>query len=127
MYITIIWFVIWIDAYHIPVSSTTSHHVHCRVVFPCFSYIYAQIRSIANLPSIGQTRHPWAFAFQRHRRTEARPERYAPFRLLWDEWVPHFPDRRHSIPRQDYRYFRFCLIPMGKDGSKNFYLLINSY
>ena len=37
MYITIIWFVIWIDAYHIPVSSaTTSHHVRCCVVFPCF-------------------------------------------------------------------------------------------
>ena len=40
MYITIIWFVTWIDAYHIPVSSTNSHHVHLRVFFPSYSYIY---------------------------------------------------------------------------------------
>ena len=49
MYITIIWFVIWIDAYHIPVSSTTSHHVHCRVVFPCFSYICASMCIVQTL------------------------------------------------------------------------------
>ena len=29
-----------IDAYHIPVCSTTSHHVHRCVVFPCYIYIY---------------------------------------------------------------------------------------
>jgi hypothetical protein len=42
------------------------------------------------------------FAFQWHSRTVAHPERYAPFRLLWNEWVPHFPDRQQSIPPQEF-------------------------